>query len=225
MFRMFIPLSVVLLLLVAVPLDAQLEDVPSDVLAAAFSALSDEIGEALTDDNLMSVDGVSEEFSDASLGCPEEGGFYAQVIVPGYALTLVVDGLAYDVRVSEDTDLVVICGEPISVESSDAAAEEPVADTDITPVLAIFPTTGPARTRVTGIANDLPGDVEISIGLGLEDGEPRVVETLQTTEDGSVRFTVNIPNNADTGDRFVVVLTTDDGAVLYTSDVFIVGEA
>ena len=36
------------------------------------------------------------EWPDASLGCPEPGKMYAQVIIPGYRITLSAKGQTYD---------------------------------------------------------------------------------------------------------------------------------
>jgi hypothetical protein len=41
------------------------------------------------------VEAQSMEWHDTSLGCPEPGKLYAQVITPGYRLTLSVDGKLY----------------------------------------------------------------------------------------------------------------------------------
>ena len=68
--------------------------------------------------NEMSVDGVSAalarlervEWSDASLGCPEDGVAYAQVITPGYSLVFDHDGSSYDVHTNNDGSQVVSCG-------------------------------------------------------------------------------------------------------------------
>lgn len=44
----------------------------------------------------IEVAGVEERtWSDASLGCPEPGRFYAQVLTPGYRIVLRVDGGVY----------------------------------------------------------------------------------------------------------------------------------
>jgi len=40
------------------------------------------------------------EFADASLGCPEPGFGYAQVVTPGYRARVAADGREFDVRVA-----------------------------------------------------------------------------------------------------------------------------
>ncbi len=49
------------------------------------------------------------EWSDASLGCPEEGMFYAQVITPGYRLVFDVDGTPVEVHTNSDGSSAVVC--------------------------------------------------------------------------------------------------------------------
>jgi len=48
---------------------------------------------------VLSVDRV--QFRDSSLGCPQEGQMYLQVITPGYQVLLRVEGETYDYRISE----------------------------------------------------------------------------------------------------------------------------
>jgi hypothetical protein len=59
----------------------------------------------------ITVQGIEEvEFADASLGVPEPGKRYAQVISPGYAIELVAQGQTYEYRAS-DKRLVFAAGE------------------------------------------------------------------------------------------------------------------
>lgn len=50
------------------------------------------------------------EFRDASLGCPQPGMAYAQVITPGYRVWLDANGRRFDVRVAGDGGR--ICDDP-----------------------------------------------------------------------------------------------------------------
>ena len=50
-------------------------------------------------------------WSDASLGCPEEGMAYAQVITPGYKLVFDLAGTSYAVHTNSDGSHMVICGD------------------------------------------------------------------------------------------------------------------
>ena len=49
------------------------------------------------------------QFPDASLGCPEAGKMYAQVITQGYLFAFTVDGKAYEVHTNADGSSVVLC--------------------------------------------------------------------------------------------------------------------
>jgi len=53
---------------------------------------------------------VSQEFGDTSLGCPNEGQNYAEVITPGYQVILEAQGQEYDYRLDTDK-IVVMCSE------------------------------------------------------------------------------------------------------------------
>jgi hypothetical protein len=50
------------------------------------------------------------DWPDASLGCPEKGMMYAQMIVPGYKVSFKVDGKTYPVHVGGGR--AVACGMP-----------------------------------------------------------------------------------------------------------------
>ena len=74
--------------------------VPDLAETAARSALAQRLG--VSADSLMLVQYTPVEFSDASLGCPEEGTAYAQVTVDGYALFYDSDGIRHSYHVSAD---------------------------------------------------------------------------------------------------------------------------
>jgi hypothetical protein len=48
------------------------------------------------------------EWSDASLGCPQEGMMYAQVITPGYLIVLEAQGQTFEYHTDQGTN-VVLC--------------------------------------------------------------------------------------------------------------------
>jgi len=53
-------------------------------------------------DSLALVSDEPVSWSDASLGCPEEGMMYAQVITPGHRITFSYQGERYEVHTSRD---------------------------------------------------------------------------------------------------------------------------
>jgi predicted small lipoprotein YifL len=84
----------------------------------ASTILSEALDVSPEDVTILEVQRV--EWSDASLGCPEPGMMYAQVITPGYLVTAEVDGEEQMVHMNEKGDGVVCPPErakpPISAE-------------------------------------------------------------------------------------------------------------
>lgn len=71
-------------------LDKLIEDAKRDLMARAPVALSE----------ITVVSALPVEWRDASLGCPIEGMLYAQVITPGYLITLAAHGQTYEYHAS-----------------------------------------------------------------------------------------------------------------------------
>ena len=66
----------------------------------AVEDLADRVGE---DPDAIVVEGVAEtEFRDTSLGVPEPGKSYAQVITPGYIVVLRVGGKKYEYHAADN---------------------------------------------------------------------------------------------------------------------------
>ena len=97
----------------ALPLDtpapSENEAVPGEVETAARKLLADELGADERDFMLDSSEGVG--WSDASLGCPQEGYAYAQVITSGYKLVFDLAGTSHAVHTNSDGSHMVICGD------------------------------------------------------------------------------------------------------------------
>ena len=85
------------------------EEVPPDtVIQAALDAASAELG--VPADNLLVVMTAQRDWSDSSLGCPEPGRVYAQVITPGFIVTIDTDNLVTEIEVHTDRgSRAVIC--------------------------------------------------------------------------------------------------------------------
>lgn len=75
-------------------------------LAAAITHLADQIGVPPAEIKLVSMEAV--DWSDTSLGCPQEGYMYAQVITPGYLIVLEAQGKVYEYHTDQKTN-VVLC--------------------------------------------------------------------------------------------------------------------
>ena len=79
-----------------------------EVLVAAISDLSEQTGTPPDEIILVSIEAV--EWSDSSLGCPEEGFMYAQVITPGYQIVLEAQGQQFNYHTDQAAN-VVLCQE------------------------------------------------------------------------------------------------------------------
>jgi hypothetical protein len=96
-----------------------------EVVAAATSLLADELGVPAS--SIWLVEARPIQWSDASLGCPEPGMDYAQVITPGYMVTLGVGEEVYTLH----TDLegrAVFCPDHEGVPGEDIPADPMLAD-------------------------------------------------------------------------------------------------
>jgi hypothetical protein len=78
------------------------------ILPAAKQDLAQRLDVPVGEIVLVSVADI--EWSNTSLGCPESGSFYAQVITPGYIIILSFDGKTYEYH-SDTTSAVVYCPE------------------------------------------------------------------------------------------------------------------
>ena len=83
--------------------------VPGEMETAARKLLADELN---VDEGGFRLDGSeSVQWSDASLGCPQEGMMYAQVITPGYKLVFDLAGASHAVHTNSDGSHMVACEE------------------------------------------------------------------------------------------------------------------
>lgn len=83
------------------------ESVPTEIATAARELLADETN--VNEDNLTLISSESMSWSDASLGCPQEGMAYAQVVTPGYKLVFAVRDTSYAVHTNADGSSLVLC--------------------------------------------------------------------------------------------------------------------
>lgn len=85
-------------------------EVPESVFLAIQQQLAVDVpGVDLTKATVVTGEAV--EWSDGSLGCPEMGVLYTQVITPGYHVVISVDGVEYDYRAT-DAGQVRLCKAP-----------------------------------------------------------------------------------------------------------------
>jgi hypothetical protein len=89
------------------------------VVGLAREDLAETLGLSPEEIRLVSVEAV--EWSDASLGCPQPGMMYAQVITPGFRVTLEAGGETYEYH-TDTGDHVVLC-------ENGASPSSPAAET------------------------------------------------------------------------------------------------
>lgn len=101
-FAIFFALMVVVLVAACSPASADLStDVPVDLPAVqeAQNFLSESLGVDVTQVEVVKVE--DEEWPDACLGLPDEGEMCAQVVTPGFRITLEVNGQTYVLHTDE----------------------------------------------------------------------------------------------------------------------------
>ena len=89
-------------------------------VAAAREAIRSRLGAA--DSRIHLVEAVAVRWPDASLGCPEKGMSYAQVLTEGHRVRLRVEDRTFDVRVAGERTLVCGLGTATPGAEADASA-------------------------------------------------------------------------------------------------------
>jgi ADP-ribose pyrophosphatase YjhB (NUDIX family) len=85
-------------------------------LEAARRTLAEQTGVPADEVRLVSI--AETEWPDASLGCPRPGMMYAQVITPGYLVTLEAEGRTHEVH-TDRNGRAVICKDGASADRAD----------------------------------------------------------------------------------------------------------
>ncbi|QPC84694.1 LysM peptidoglycan-binding domain-containing protein [Phototrophicus methaneseepsis] len=114
-----------LMLVLTVPALAQETDLSApDQIQYALDDLSTRTGQTVTLTTITSYTWQERQYSDSSLGCPQPGEMYAQVITPGYQFDVTYSGVTYDYRVSEDGSTVIMCGSETAQPGDPTAPDE-----------------------------------------------------------------------------------------------------
>ena len=145
-----------------------------EAIEIAREALQEKAGVSLASVRVRRAEAV--EWPDSSLGCPEEGKVYGQVVTPGYRLLMEAEGKLYRVHVGGGE--AIGCGNAVERRAPKGRED--------------FPERVP-RQEETGITGEVPDDILDSI---LEDvvertgADPDVVDVLKAEEivwrDGSL---------------------------------------
>lgn len=99
-----------------------------EVVQLAISALADML--RIDADEIAVQEVAPVEWNDASLGCPQPGMMYAQVITPGYRVVLAVDGKSYEYH-TDRKQAAALC--VTKTENTDTGEEETVTDETAVP--------------------------------------------------------------------------------------------
>ncbi len=97
-------------------------DLSVEVKAAATDLLATELGVAAADVRVVSAEFV--QWRDSSLGCPQPGEGYLQVITPGYRIELKADGSTHYVHTNQDGSQAVLCDQQMDTPGGAEAPEE-----------------------------------------------------------------------------------------------------
>jgi hypothetical protein len=76
------------------------EPPPDEVVQVALATASDYLG--VPQDNLIVIMAAQRDWGDSSLGCPQPGMAYSQIVTPGYIVTVDTDDLVTEIDVHTD---------------------------------------------------------------------------------------------------------------------------
>jgi hypothetical protein len=155
-------------------LPASAQDAPPQI-NAALAALSQAVGRTVSLSELNGWSFTQNNYPDTSLGCPQGGTGYAQVVTPGYEFVLDYNATRYDFRVSADQSIVFLCrSSPLQANPDGTLCPPPDDPAYLPPRLSIGLT---AQVEVGGLPNvmreqpgtssnritDIPGGVPLVI--------------------------------------------------------------
>jgi LysM repeat protein len=88
--------------------------------------------------------------------------------------------------------------------------------------VTITPTSGPVGTEVTVNASGFLPDETVNVGIGRAGSEPTVTQTAQTDGQGNVTTTIAVPDVAEPGREWRVVVGTQGWRITALSEIFTV---
>ena len=90
-----------------IPVTVETPAVPETAIALATEDLASRLGVAAEKIGVLRAEVV--EWPDTSLGCPQPGKMYAQIITSGHRIILKVDGEQYEYHSDEEGKQLVLC--------------------------------------------------------------------------------------------------------------------
>ena len=140
-----ISVLLVLLTLVFPITSGYAQGTPPDQIYTALADLSARAGRNLTLSDLSGWSWTQTNYPDSSLGCPQSGLGYLQMITPGYRFIFEYNGATFDYRVSADNNTVIRCSGPETVPAAPAQpAPTPIPTAASVPAASTPDTTGPS---------------------------------------------------------------------------------
>jgi len=88
--------------------------------------LSEHLGISVNDITLISAEAV--DWNDSSLSCPQPGMMYAQVITPGYKISLFSDGISYEYHTDTGKNIILCTENVTSTELVSPTPNQPPMD-------------------------------------------------------------------------------------------------
>jgi hypothetical protein len=95
---------------------------PPEQINLALANLSGIVNQNLTLNDLQNWSFEQVQFPDTSLGCPQPGALYSQVVTLGFRFILTYNNVDYDYRVSADSRFTILCS---SITTTQAAPQCP----------------------------------------------------------------------------------------------------
>ncbi len=95
---------------------------PTTLINAALADLSQRAGRTLTLNSLSAWTWTQSNYPDTSLGCPQAGGVYAQVLTNGYSFVFNYNGAVFDYRAAADGSSLFLCSGPATVPAAPAVS-------------------------------------------------------------------------------------------------------
>lgn len=188
MLKRMVPIVFVLVALLVTGLASRAQgDPPTDLINRALADLSSRAGITITLNDLNSWRWTQSNYPDTSLGCPQAGIGYAQVLTNGYQFVFVYNGATFDYRAAANGSALFLCSGPATV-----------------PVATPIPTFTPAQAAATVPAATLEGRAVCTGAMNTR---------LRTGAQGRVRadgLPVNVRAQATTASQRVTQLNPDE---------------
>jgi hypothetical protein len=139
-----------------------------EAVSLATGTLAHDLG--LPPDSIELRRATAVDWPDASLGCPQAGEVYVQVVTPGYLVSLQADGQVFAVHVGPGR--AIVCGTALQ-ELEGARVQEVVRREDETEPAIALPDAPKLRDLVTQARKDLARRLSL---------EPEALELVEISE-------------------------------------------